>query len=139
MDPGKPGREIGHAVEVKEERPDVLEYSDLGLIAVAVISCVTFGFVMKSGSNNQLLHVWAYSWITAVCTGIGAIPFLLVDDVNKYWLGVCNAAAAGMMIAASVVLSYEGLMSTSDSLGFSAKGANAWSIFSSIPQPLMAE
>ena len=123
MDPGKPGKETADAVEVKEERPvevkeerpDLLGYSDLGLIAVFVISCITFGLMMKSDSSNQLLYVWAYSWITAVCTGIGAIPFLLVDDVNKYWLGVCNAAAAGMMIAASIVLLYEGLMSTSDS------------------------
>ena len=115
IDPGKRGKETAQAVEVVEERPHVLGYSDLGLIAVFVISCITFGLVMMSDSNNQLLHVWAYSWITAVCTGIGAIPFLLVDDVSKYWFGVCNAAAAGMMIAASVILFYEGLMSTSDS------------------------
>ena len=56
----------------------------------------------------NILHVWAYSWMTAVCTGLGAVPFFMIDNVNDFWLGICNALAGGMMIAASFVLVYEG-------------------------------
>ena len=32
----------------------------------------------------------------------------MIDNVNDFWLGICNALAGGMMIAASFVLVYEG-------------------------------
>ena len=58
--------------------------------------------------------MWSYSWMTAVCTGLGALPFLLVDDVSKFWFGICNATAGGMMIAASAILAWESLSAADD-------------------------
>lgn len=46
--------------------------------------------------------------ITAVATGLGALPFLFFRNISRRNLGLANAAAAGLMIAASVMLLYEG-------------------------------
>lgn len=52
-------------------------------------------------------RVWSYGWITAASTGLGALPFFWLHKVDKWWLGICNAAAAGMMAAASIGLMVE--------------------------------
>lgn len=52
-------------------------------------------------------YVWWCGWLTAVATGIGALPFYWIRDVNKFWLGICNGLAAGMMLAATGCLFYE--------------------------------
>lgn len=47
--------------------------------------------------------------ITAICTGLGALPFLFVKDIDKKWLGIGNALAAGLMLGASIGLIIEGI------------------------------
>ena len=90
-------------------------YINIGLIIVAVITILTVAtvYTMKNSKTYStavnIIHVWAYAWMTAVCTGIGALPFFMIDDVNDFWLGICNAIAGGMMIAASLILIYEGV------------------------------
>jgi zinc transporter ZupT len=46
--------------------------------------------------------------LTAVATGLGALPFLFVTNVSRRNLGLANGAAAGLMLAASAMLLYEG-------------------------------
>jgi ZIP family zinc transporter len=52
--------------------------------------------------------VWYYGWITAVSTGLGVIPFFFIPEPDRFWMGVSNAVASGMMITASCSLFYEG-------------------------------
>jgi zinc transporter, ZIP family len=52
--------------------------------------------------------VFLAAFITAIATGLGAAPFLFVKVMSRWWLGVSNAIAAGMMLAASHGLLVEG-------------------------------
>jgi len=57
------------------------------------------------------MSVWVVvvaAFITAVATGLGALPFLFVRDFSSWWLGVFNAVAGGLMLAASHSLIVEG-------------------------------
>ncbi|MFQ5511915.1 MAG: ZIP family metal transporter [Candidatus Krumholzibacteriia bacterium] len=53
--------------------------------------------------------VFSYATFTAVATGFGALPFLFVPNMTRRWLGISNAIAVGLMLAASFSLIYEGL------------------------------
>lgn len=57
------------------------------------------------------MSVWTVfiaALITAIFTGLGALPFLFVKNVSGQFLGAANAAAAGLMLGASLGLIYEG-------------------------------
>jgi zinc transporter ZupT len=54
------------------------------------------------------LNILIFSTLTAVATGLGAIPFLFAPSFSRRSLGLANALAAGLMIAASLLLVYEG-------------------------------
>jgi len=56
----------------------------------------------------QAHSVFYYALITAVATGLGALPFALLRSFPRRWLGIGNAAATGLMLAASFGLIYEG-------------------------------
>ncbi|GEN26437.1 dihydroorotate dehydrogenase [Halovibrio variabilis] len=52
--------------------------------------------------------VFAAAMITAIATGLGALPFLFVKNFSPFWLSIFNALAAGLMLAASHSLVSEG-------------------------------
>jgi zinc transporter, ZIP family len=54
-------------------------------------------------------QVFLLALLTAVATGLGALPFLFVKDLTRSWLGASNALASGLMLAASFGLIYEGV------------------------------
>jgi len=66
--------------------------------------------------------VWSSGWITAAATGLGAIPFVLVNELSPRLIAVCNAVAAGMMMAAALGLIIEGCLesTTSDTVFYPA-------------------
>src|ERR687897_736317 len=53
--------------------------------------------------------VFVFALLTAVATGPGAVPFASGTRPARRWLGVSNAIAAGLMLAASFGLIYEGM------------------------------
>lgn len=57
---------------------------------------------------EPVLIVFLAALATAVATGLGALPFLFVPRMSRRWVGVSNALAAGLMIAASFSLMVEG-------------------------------
>ena len=76
-------------------------------------------------SMNAVFVVVA-ALVTALATGLGALPFLLVHRPGHVWLGLANALASGFMIGASVGLAYEGAVHGG---GRVALGALAGAIF----------
>ena len=52
--------------------------------------------------------VFFYALLTAIATGLGALPFFFAKSLSRSVMGLANAAAAGLMIAASFSLVYEG-------------------------------
>ncbi len=56
------------------------------------------------------LTVLVFALVTALATGLGALPFLFFRGLDRTWLAVANSIAAGLMIAASFGLIYEGLV-----------------------------
>jgi zinc transporter, ZIP family len=55
------------------------------------------------------VQVFLFALLTAVATGLGALPFVFVKSLTRRWLGASNAVAAGLMLAASFGLLYEGV------------------------------
>lgn len=58
--------------------------------------------------QHPATDVFFYALITAIATGLGALPFFVFKDLTRTWLGISNAVAAGLMLAASFGLIYEG-------------------------------
>jgi len=54
-------------------------------------------------------QVFLFALLTALATGIGALPFVFVKSLTRRWLGASSAVAAGLMLAASFGLLYEGV------------------------------
>lgn len=73
------------------------------------ISAVQSVDTMEWMSENPIWLVLAYACLTAVATGLGALPFLFVRKVPSLWLGHGNAIASGLMLAASFNLIFEGM------------------------------
>jgi len=76
----------------------------------AVLTYVTIPDPLQPprGQPPSIQHVFYYGWLTAIFTGLGAVPLAFTPNLASYWVGLSNAVAAGMMIAASYSLLYEG-------------------------------
>ncbi len=58
--------------------------------------------------DTPVLVVFVAALLTAVATGLGALPLLAVKHLSRRWLALANAAAAGLMLAACYSLIVEG-------------------------------
>ncbi len=58
--------------------------------------------------NPSLLLVFLAALATALATGLGALPLLAMREATQRTLGTANAAAGGLMVAASQLLVVEG-------------------------------
>ena len=80
--------------------------------------------------------------MTALSTGLGALPMLVIKSSSEWWMGLANAVAAGMMTAASVALIEEGLQLGVDERGLTpthgvAVGAAVGAIFIAVSQRVL--
>ena len=58
--------------------------------------------------DGEVARVFAYALLTALATGLGAIPFAFVRDLSPRAMATANAIAAGLMLGASIGLLEEG-------------------------------
>jgi zinc transporter ZupT len=61
----------------------------------------------ENGWKRAELVVWS-GWLTAACTGLGALPFAFFSNLPPSFMAASNALACGMMLAASIGLVLEG-------------------------------
>ena len=61
-------------------------------------------------TEPNVVTVFLAALVTAAATGIGALPLLATRSRGRFVLGASNAIAAGVMLAASVSLSLEGVV-----------------------------
>ena len=59
-------------------------------------------------NGGEILAVFTAALVTALATGLGAVPFVFVRRISQRALGISNALAAGFMVGASGGLVYEG-------------------------------
>ncbi len=58
--------------------------------------------------DHPVSLVFFYSLLTAITTGVGALPFFFIKKISDSFLGKANAMAAGLMLSASYSLIFEG-------------------------------
>jgi zinc transporter ZupT len=59
-------------------------------------------------SEPNVGTVFFAALVTALATGLGALPLLFIRSAGRFALGASNAVASGVMLAASVSLSLQG-------------------------------
>ncbi|MGD9784293.1 MAG: ZIP family metal transporter [Hyphomicrobiaceae bacterium] len=59
--------------------------------------------------DTPALSVFIAAMMTALATGLGALPFLFIKSLSPKLMGLANAAAAGLMLAACHGLVAEGI------------------------------
>jgi zinc transporter ZupT len=59
-------------------------------------------------SLGSMVFVFVAALLTALATGLGALPFAFFELKGTRWLGRANAIAAGVMLGASISLLVEG-------------------------------
>jgi hypothetical protein len=65
-------------------------YVLLVLFALLTILTIPKPFHPTIQDGPSVRHVFYYGWLTAMSTGLGALPFLLYPDVATYWVGISN-------------------------------------------------
>ncbi|RQM21147.1 hypothetical protein B5M09_002436 [Aphanomyces astaci] len=68
-------------------------------MTAAAFVAVTLASYPYTGGIRSWHYVWWCGWLTAVSTGVGALPFLWVKDIDKFWLGVCNGTRIGVGVS----------------------------------------
>jgi zinc transporter ZupT len=86
----------------------------------------------------EWLNVFGFALITAVATGLGALPFLFARALPKATLGLANAVAGGLMLGASFRLTYEGF-ADGEALWRTVGGAVAGLVFITVTRALIGE
>jgi ZIP family zinc transporter len=59
--------------------------------------------------SSTVVLVFIAAFITAIATGLGALPFLFVRRISGRWMSLAHATAAGLMLAACHSLIAEGI------------------------------
>lgn len=60
------------------------------LICFIGMTVLSYPQPFQPAGKPTLKHVFFYGWLTAICTGLGVIPFVFLEIVPTYWVGVSN-------------------------------------------------
>jgi hypothetical protein len=68
------------------------------LVLFAVITYVTYPVPFQPHGEPTLRHVFFYGWMTAISTGLGVLPFMVLQQVGKYWVGISNGTSFSWLL-----------------------------------------
>ena len=88
----------------------------------------------SDSGDVDVLTVFVVALVTALATGLGALPFVFARHPDRSWLGTANSLAAGLMLGASAGLLYEGAGHGAER---TALGALAGALFIFLSQRLL--
>jgi len=91
------------------DNDDVAEQRDRVINGVKPPNGETNGETEGVKNGVSVYFVAFNTLVMALAAGLGAVPFFLVKEIDKRWLGTANAFASGVMLAASFGLIAEGL------------------------------
>lgn len=91
-----------------KEKKIIIDWFGYSLLFI-IISITIFGLPLLNNNNNNsssgesniplsIYTIWYYGWITAVCTGLGVIPFFFVNQPNKHWMGISNGKEINFLL-----------------------------------------
>lgn len=79
--------------QTKDVTPEVIRTPKRVIVAailLLVFSYVTMPDPLQPVGKPSVQHVWYYGWITALSTGLGVLPLVIIPDLDKFWVGVSN-------------------------------------------------
>eukprot|EP01033_Poteriospumella_lacustris_P019488 gene19488-14121_t len=106
------------AYYVFNEKVDVPSIVTMTVIILVTLFACPESLLNGADTLVSLHHVFYSGWITAVATGVGVIPFFFINEPSKFYTGLSNAIAAGMMVAASYSLITEAVYYQCDQRDF---------------------
>ena len=77
----------------KKSTPTTPTWVYVLLLAFAVVTAVTWPVPFQPHGEPTMKHVFFYGWMTAISTGCGVLPFMILRDVAKFWVGISNGKA----------------------------------------------
>jgi hypothetical protein len=62
------------------------------LVAIVATTYFTMPVPLQPqhGETPSIQHVFYYGWLTAVSTGLGAIPLAFTRNLASFWVGISN-------------------------------------------------
>lgn len=78
--------------KISTSTPSIAWIDIFFFIILVLLSIFTYPSDFLTGhiKHVPISFVWYYGWITAVSTGLGALPFIFFKEPTKFWLGVSN-------------------------------------------------
>lgn len=71
----------------------------LALVFILVVTYVTLPTPFQPEGKPTVHHVWYYGWITAVSTGLGVLPLIIMPNLESYWVGISNGKRRGLFLS----------------------------------------
>ena len=76
----------------KKKTQPTSPWTYIALIVLIIISYTTMPDPLQPqhGEEPSIRHVFYYGWLTAISTGLGAVPLAFAPNLASYWVGISN-------------------------------------------------
>lgn len=85
-----PKRERRNQSERTQQPTSPWVYAALVLFAAITYLTMPQPLQPVHGEEPSIQHVFYYGWLTAISTGLGAIPLVFTPGLADYWVGISN-------------------------------------------------